>query len=314
MALKKKNHTPKQTSSSAQVQPADASHPKTPQTPAPSDSGASASRTAASGSLTAAGNAGELENITENMLRKIGCAVNAEYGYILCHAGTQEQPIPCLKGLHDFSPSSAFTIPETTIAFLSGISGGKSSLLNIGICKYPIIPAATTETSTCAVEIRRADSEHDERIEVCKLVKYGEKGAALEKKPLVIFKKQVFSEAMFTEMYAYADYLMQERILTVGDSLGFFRDENGTIRLHRNNWRHCMVLLMIVLDGYIGQDKQNDPNQSAIFHAANQKRNALLKKLGIPLDKDYGVRRYWSSDMIPEHSVFVDLPGTGGIT
>ena len=311
MAVKKKNHTPRKTSGSAQTQHASGSSHKAPDTSAPS---VPATPTVSISYTATVNRVESLEDVTGKMLRKLAEAVNGECNFILSHAGAPEQKLPYLKALHDINQKATFTIPETTIAFLSGVSGGKSSLLNIGICKYPIIPVATTETSTCAVEIRRVTNEQNERIEVCGLVKYGEKGAALAQKPLRIFCKQVLNEGLFSELYDYADYLMQKEILTIGDSLGFFRDENGKIRVYRNNWRHCMALLMVVLDAYVLQDRQEKQDQTEKYQVANQKRNALLNKLGIPLDKDYGIRLYWSSDRIPDHSVLVDLPGTGGTT
>lgn len=251
------------------------------------------------------------EEVTERMLHKIDEAVRAERDFIFRHAGVPERPAPYLKGLHSVALKQDFQVPEIAIAFLSSVSGGKSSFLNVGICKYPIIPVASTETSTCVVEVRRTGKEADERIEVCALT--GD-GAALEKTPLRTFRKQVFNQRLFEEMREYADFLIEQEILSVDDYLGFFYDEQGDICLRRDNWRHCMVMLMTILDAYVHQDHQTDENQRRVFREANQKRNALLEELGIPLGRDYGVRLYWSSELIPAHAVLVDLPGTGGTT
>lgn len=252
-----------------------------------------------------------LEEVTKRMLRKIDEAVRAERSYIFRHAGASEHPTPYLRGLHSIPLRQAFQIPEIAIAFLSSVSGGKSSFLNVGICKYPIIPAASTETSTCVVEVRRAAREADERIEVCALT---DDGAALEKKSLQTFRKQVFNEQLFEAMCDYTNYVIDQDVLSIDDSLAFFCDDSGKICLRRDDWRHCMVMLMVVLDAYVHQDRQADANQRQDFQGANQRRNALLKQLGIPLDRDYGIRLYWSSERIPEHAVLVDLPGTGGTT
>ena len=251
------------------------------------------------------------EEVTERMLRKIDEAVRAERSYIFRHAGAPEHQTPYLRGLHSISLKQPFQVPEIVIAFLSGVSGGKSSFLNVGICKYPIIPVASTETSTCVVEVRRAAREADERIEVCAMT---DDRTTLQKKPLQTFRKQVFSEQLFEAMRDYTDYLIKQKILSIGDNLSFFYDDKKNICLRRNEWRHCMVLLMTVLDAYVHQDHQASEDQMQVFQGANQRRNALLTQLGIPLDRDYGIRLYWSSERIPEHAVLVDLPGTGGTT
>ena len=251
------------------------------------------------------------EEITKKMLQKMDEAVRAERNYIFRHAGTPEHPTPYLRELHSIPLKQTFQNPEIAIVFLSSVSAGKSSFLNVGICKYPIIPVASTETSTCVVEVRRAAREADERIEVCALT---DDRAALEKGPLQTFGKQELDAQLFEAMRDYVDYLIEQDVLSIDDNLSFFYDDDGKICLRSDEWRHCMVLLMAVLDDYVHQDRQTDANQRQDFQGANQRRNALLKQLGIPLDRDYGIRLYWSSERIPEHAVLVDLPGTGGTT
>lgn len=249
----------------------------------------------------------DLENTTTSLLQKLDQAWQDEATFISRHSHK-----PYLTGLKNI-PLRPFRPPEVVIALLSDVSGGKSSFMNVGLCGYPIIPVARTTTSICAVEARRTDLEREERIEVCYLTPNKK---ALESKPVHTFRKQVLAQPIFQKLYEYAQFLVAKSILDVDDTLIFFRDKNGRIDLRPNCWRHCMVLLMIVLDAYVHQDQQDDPDLHADYKEANQLRNELLTLIGLPgcAHQDYGLRLYWHSERIPPNAVLVDLPGTGSAT
>lgn len=246
----------------------------------------------------------DIDSTISSMIRKVDDAFRREEVFILKHSNDSKS---YLKGIKD-APIKKFQSPEVVIGLLSGVSGGKSSFLNVAICQYPISPVAGTTTSICAVETRRAESLSEERIEVCCLT---DDKTGFQTEPICLFKKQVLNEVLFNKMFDYSMFLVDEKILNVKDTLSFFRDENGHIVLERTNWRNCMVLLMIVLDAYVYQDQQGNPNLKANYKSANKMRNELLQMLEVPLNSDYGVRLYWHSDRIPPHAVLVDLPGTG---
>lgn len=252
-------------------------------------------------------NSVDLEELTSLLTQKLEESWRNEEKYIMQHS---PQNSSYLKGLKHMEVKK-FLVPEIAIALFSDVSGGKSSFLNNIICHYPISPVANTTTSTCALEVRRAYSLEQERVEVCLLT---DDKKALEKKPVQVFHKQRFEESLFRQLLDYAFFLADAGILDTKANLDFFRDEKDDIILNSSDWRHCMVLLMIVLDAYVYQDKQNDPNLDSNYKAANEQRNELLRILNVPVSKDYGLRLYWNSDQIPGQAVIVDLPGTGSAT
>ncbi|MBR3975742.1 MAG: dynamin family protein [Clostridia bacterium] len=206
-----------------------------------------------------------------------------------------------------------FVIPEKTekyIAISGDVTGGKSTFLN-AICRYPICPSAETTTSICPVELRRVSFKDKERIEICFITNDGKKLSDKNGK-CKVFAKQVFSPGLFEKLCAFVDYLIEKRIIKV-DSLRYFEDTQGRYTFDRNNWRHTMILLMILFDTYLHEDKQNTDKD---YKVACQMKKELFVSLGLDnfTDKDYGVRLYWCSDLIPVDSVIVDLPGTGSAT
>lgn len=251
--------------------------------------------------------ASPVADITAHILKQLETAWRREENFIFRHYPPDGA---YLKGLKQIEIPH-FEIPEVVIAQLSDVSGGKSSFVNSNICHYPICPVATTTTSICAVETRRAPTPQDERIEVCLLTP---KKDELEKQPVRIFRKQVLDELLFKKLFGYAKFLGEENILKISDTLAFFEDDEGEIAMTPHNWRHCMVLLMVVLDAYIFQDKRNSPDTGQNYKEANIMRDELLHLLGVPAGQDYGLRLYWCSEDIPEHAVIVDLPGLGAAT
>ncbi|MBR5428361.1 MAG: dynamin family protein [Clostridia bacterium] len=221
-----------------------------------------------------------------------------------------------LKGIRKNSTVSdtagALKTEEAVLAVEGAVSGGKSSFLNV-ICRYPILPAAKTTTSTCPVEIRYTDKEADERIEVCSL---SSKDAALSADSIKTFRKQRFDNELFAELLLYARMLVDKHVLRVTDTLDFFKkeDKDGGTILNPDTWRHTMFLLMLLLDTYVHQDKQGMGALSQDFEEVNIRRNRFLEQFGIPKDEDYGIRLFWHSEDIPRDTVLVDLPGTGSAT
>lgn len=206
-----------------------------------------------------------------------------------------------------------FVIPENVekyIAISGDVSGGKSTFLN-AICSYPICPSAETTTSICPVELRRVAFPEKERIEICYISKGGER---LSEKTgeYKVFSKMTFSPALFNEMCVFMNYLIEKRILKV-DSLRYFENAPGSYYFDRNNWRHTMVLLMILFDTYLHEDKKDS---HAEYKTACQMKEKLFTNLGLKEfnTKEYGIRLYLCSDLIPADTVIVDLPGTGSAT
>ena len=260
-----------------------------------------------------------LETVNSNMKNQLLQMCELENSYINRHGSNPSY----LRGLKNISVKP-FQVPEVTIAFLSSVSGGKSSFLNTAICNYPISPVAKTTTSICAVETRRVYSYSDERIEVFLL---NDDKKSPQSTPIQTFTKQVMNSEIFNKLFDYAKKVVQKDILNVSDTLNYFKDENDKILMNPSNWRHCMVLLMILIDTYVYQDRQLDSNidieeeyQEAFneliikFQDVNDMRNELLQKIGIPINKDYMIRLYWNSEHIPPNAVLVDLPGTGSAT
>ncbi len=212
-----------------------------------------------------------------------------------------------LPALRDVLPKRDLKETEVILPVAGAVSAGKSSLLN-ALCQYPIVPVAPQTTSICAIEIRRAKSEAEEKLEVCLLTK---DKSALCKKPVKVFNKQKFGVGIFRGLVDYALSLSEKSLLSITDTLDYFRDSQGKIAFNPDNWRHNMVLLMILLDTYIQQDKQD---VAVIYQQVNEDRNKLMEALGVPIDTDYGLKLYWNSEFIPEETAIVDLPGTGSAT
>lgn len=261
-----------------------------------------------------------LEETNKIMREKLSLQCKLASAYINRHAPDDNS---YLRGLRKIAIEH-FEEPEVVIAFLSGVSGGKSSFLNTAICHYPISPVARVTTSICAVETRRVFSYEDERIEI---FLFKEDGIASQNTPVKIFKKsEGISDELFKDFFDYAQKLINEQVMDVNDTLTYFRDNNDEIVMDSSNWRHCMVLLMILLDTYVYQDKQVDPDTTVEadyqesfdfarkYQNINSIRNKLLEKISIPCDQDYMIRLYWNSEHIPENTVLVDLPGTGSAT
>lgn len=245
------------------------------------------------------------ETVTRNLVKLLQDAWDQQEKFLFRHCSEGRK---FLTGLKDLKVKD-FQTPESVVGFLSGVSGGKSSYMNAALCHYPICPVAHTTTTICAVELRRAHSMAQERIDVCLLT---DENGALDETPVRTFGKQVLSEALFQELLDYTSFLVDRTILCVEDTLDFFLDEDGELALRRTNWRHCMVLLMIVLDAYVFQDKRDTAGLK--YQKANVLRDRLLEKMGIPLNQDYGIRLYWHSEDIPDNTVLVDLPGLGSAT
>lgn len=206
-----------------------------------------------------------------------------------------------------------FVIPENIekyIAISGDVSGGKSTFLN-ALCCYPICPSAGTTTSICPVELRRVAFPDKERIEICYISKGGER-LSDKTGEYKVFSKQVFSPALFEKLRAFVAYLIEKRIIKV-DSLRYFENATGSYSFDRNNWRHTMVLLMILFDTYLHEDKQDGYDD---YKVACQMKEELFTNLGLKAfnTKEYGMRLYWCSDLIPTDTVIVDLPGTGSAT
>ena len=261
-----------------------------------------------------------LEETNQIMREKLSLQCKLVSAYINRHAPDDNS---YLRGLRKIA-IEYFEESEVVIAFLSGVSGGKSSFLNTAICHYPVSPVARVTTSICAVETRRVFSYEDERIEI---FLFNEDRISPQEAPVKIFnKREGISSELFNELFDYAQMLINEEVLDVNGTLTYFRDTNNQIVMDYSSWRHCMVLLMILTDTYVYQDKQVDPNTTVAadyqdsfnfaqkYQGVNNVRNKLLKKIGIPCDQDYMIRLYWNSEHIPKNTVLVDLPGTGSAT
>lgn len=206
-----------------------------------------------------------------------------------------------------------FVIPETKekyIAISGDVTSGKSTFLN-AVCGYPICPSATTTTSICPVELRKASSKDNERIEICLVDKDG-KNLSSKNGEYKSFTKQVFSPALFDKLRSFVDYLMKTKIIKV-DSLMYFKELTDTYSFDIKNWHHTMVLLMILFDTYLHEDKTDN---SKDYQTAYKMKKELFAGLGLNNfeDKSYGIRLYWCSDRIPDDSVIIDLPGTSSAT
>lgn len=206
-----------------------------------------------------------------------------------------------------------FVIPEIKekyIAISGDVTCGKSTFLN-AVCGYPICPSATTTTSICPVELRKASSKDNERIEICLIEKNG-KNLSCKNGEYKSFTKQVFSPALFDKLRSFVDYLMNTKIIKV-DSLMYFKETNDTYSFDIKNWHHTMVLLMILFDTYLHEDKKNN---SKDYQTAYKMKKELFAGLGLNEfeAQGYGIRLYWCSDLIPDDSVIIDLPGTSSAT
>ena len=245
-----------------------------------------------------------LSEISKRLNEKMKKMWEAEHNFVL-----QSAPVDSayLKSLREIPLSSSMKTKEIILPVAGDVSAGKSSVL-CSVCKYPIIPAAVQTTSICAVEIRKVFSYDEEKIEICLLT---DDKTALNNTAVKEFKKQRLSEELFNELKDYSLSLFKDGVLSVEDTLDFFMDKNGDFSMTPDNWRHSMVLLMILFDAYVYQD---NPDKDASTRAINDKRSSLFKALGVPLNKDYGIKLYWNSEFIPENTAIVDLPGTGSAT
>lgn len=209
--------------------------------------------------------------------------------------------------------SKRFVIPENIekyIAISGDVTGGKSTFLN-ALCCYPICPSAVTTTSICPVELRRVSFKDKERIEICFITKDG-KSLSDKSSEFKVFSKQTFSPVLFDKLCVFVDYLIEKRIIKV-DSLIYFKNTSGSFYFDRNNWRHTMVLLMVLFDTYLHEDKSDSDND---YKVACQMKKELFIILGLKdyISREYGIRLYWCSDLVPAASVIVDLPGTSSAT
>lgn len=243
-------------------------------------------------------------DVDENLNQYLAQSIEKENRFIATYSPAGSEFLKSLKSITRFKMPDE---QEVILPVAGDVSAGKSSFLN-ALCKYPILPAAPQTTSICAVEIRRTAARDDERIEVCLLT---EDKTSLEKQPVKVLRRQQLDHDMFGSLQDYALRLKEKNLLSVSDTLDFFKDTSGNLSLDAGNWRHTMFLFMLLLDTYVQQDKHNNEKLSADFRDAITERNALLNRLGIPTNKDYGIRLYWDSDLIPEKTVIVDLPGTG---
>jgi len=252
----------------------------------------------------AAEKASSVAHITDALNENIAGAVNAERQFVENNA---PEGAVYLKSLREAPLSAPMETSEIVLPVAGDVSAGKSSVL-CSLCKYPIIPAAIQTTSICAVEIRKVSSPKDEKLEICLLT---DSKTALRDKATRVFKNQRLNDGLFNELKEYALSLISGSALSVEDTLNYFTDANGNLDMTPDNWRHSMVLLMILFDTYVHQD---NPDRDATLKAINEKRTALFKALRVPLNKDYGIKLYWCSDFIPENTAIVDLPGTGSAT
>lgn len=201
---------------------------------------------------------------------------------------------------------------EIYMALCGDVSGGKSTFFNV-LCRYPVCPSAEQTTSICPVELRKVSGKNDERIEICIIDSSGEETSlSTDPNQRVIFRKQTFTADIFEELCDFAQFLVQENIISI-DHLKYFEGGNGDFCLDRFDWRQTMCLLMVLFDTYLFEDKED---AKAIFKAALERRNKLFDKLGLQIfkNKSYGICLYWDSDLIPLNTVIVDLPGTGNAT
>ena len=201
---------------------------------------------------------------------------------------------------------------EIYMALCGDVSGGKSTFFNV-LCRYPVCPSAEQTTSICPVELRKASGKNDERIEICIIETSGEETSlSTDPKQRVIFRKQTFTADVFEELCDFAQFLVQENIISI-DHLKYFDGSNGDFCLDRFDWRQTMCLLMVLFDTYLHEDKED---VSKCYKIALERRNKLFDKLGLQIfkNKSYGICLYWDSDLIPLNTVIVDLPGTGNAT
>lgn len=224
--------------------------------------------------------------------------------------------------IDDDTQKTVQTLEEVKLPVIGDVSAGKSSLIN-AICKFPISPVAQTTTSSCPLEIRFA-SETDERLEVASISESNMKDTS-GTIYYVYGKDMQMDMSLFQELYDYAVELAKKQIIQIGDTLAYFEapdpsflktswnQQSATIKgtiLNPKNRRHVMHLLLILLGAYVFQDKPREklsPNQQDVLKSRDQ----LMKKLHIPNNITYLIRLYWYSELIPQGTVIVDLPGLG---
>lgn len=225
------------------------------------------------------------------------------------------------------------------VAVAAPVSAGKSTLFN-ALCGYPILPVASKITSCAPTYITRAKSRNEERVSVYEIKKVEESQKSgltsmyfvRDEEHKRVFSANDISEKLFKELFDYMYFLVHgsgiKYAITI-ENLGYFMSTpdkanilfNGSdqekfslkkedFALRYDDKRHRFLLLLILLCVYVNQNLSED-KMTPYIKKVNEKRKALLNKLGLPTNSDYCVYLDWYSDDIPEDVTLIDLPGTG---
>lgn len=197
-----------------------------------------------------------------------------------------------------------------SIAFTSGQSGGKSTLVN-DILGYPLMPTAQTVTTTCAVEIRYGR-------EPAVQVLY-DNAPPDGKKMVALLCSRNFSASLWDKLKEYACMCLREKVLSP-ESLQYFSDMDiadektdlkaSALSMTPNDPKHAAVLLMILLAAYVGQNNAAPKeNEKRLCDA----RAGILSELGIANDRNYSLRVLWNNDILSKGLILLDLPGFDSI-
>lgn len=186
-----------------------------------------------------------------------------------------------------------------TVGFLGMQSVGKTTLINACL-EFPLFPTCKTVGTACPVLIERGDPA---------IWVYAEGANRLEEVAV-----QPQDDALFTELEEYACYCVRESVIALENLEYFIEETTGkeelssrALRLNPSDTRHFLLLVLILLTVYVGQNKEAAPTSSPLL----KRRERLLKKLGIPQGQFHSIKVIWDSALLENGIRLMDLPGLG---